>query len=134
MNGAAIGASLLSTALVACAEACPQTAQVSDVDVCVDLATTAAQRLTGLRGRAALSDAEGLLLRFPVEGEVCLVNDGVPFGVDAVLFDEARRVSAVLSLAANDPTPQCAGPARDVLELSAGRARGVAVGSVGVLP
>lgn len=98
----------------------------------VQVARTAAERRQGLRGRASLGDDEGLWIAFPVEGEVCLVNDGVPFGVDALFVDAASTVTAVASLAPDQATPVC-GLARDVLELAAGRAASVEVGDRAVL-
>lgn len=77
---------------------------------------------------------EGLLLRFPVEGEVCLVNDGVATPVDAVFFDQRGVVTALMRLPAHDGTARCAGPARDVLELPGGASERVVVGMVGALP
>ncbi len=110
----------------------PDTAavQVGAVSVCATQALTAADRLQGLRGRDHL---EALLLRFPVESELCLVNDGVSVDVTAVFIQADGRVSALLDLPAGDATVRCGGPARDVLELTSPAPR-PAVGDRAVLP
>ena len=126
---------LASGSALACASGeCDPRVRVGSLDVCVDLATTAAERLQGLRGHAPLGPGEGLLMRFPVEGEVCLVNDGVSFDVDAVLFDGERRVTHIVRLEADDGAAQCAGPAIHVLEVAGGAASGLIPGTLGALP
>lgn len=101
------------------------------LEVAVDVARSEGERRRGLRGRQALAPDEGLWIAFPGEDEICLVNDGVPFGVDAILL-RARVVSEVLLLDADDPTPRC-GRASEVLEVGAGRAREVRAGHLGHL-
>ncbi|MBT9555447.1 MAG: DUF192 domain-containing protein [Myxococcales bacterium] len=113
---------------------CVREVAVGELSVCVDVALSADERRRGLRGREPLEHGEGLLLRFPVEGEVCLVNDGVTAPVDAVFFDDRGVVTALMTLPENDATARCAMPARDVLELKGGAADGLVVGMVGILP
>ena len=100
------------------------------VDVEVDLAITARERTTGLRGRTTLAPSEGLVLAFPVASEVCLVNDGVPFPIDTIYADDDGAVVAVEPLDADDPTPHCHPDTRTVLEIVAGAASEVVPGDV----
>ncbi len=100
------------------------------VDVAVDVATTAEERMRGLRGRDALADGEGLLIEMPaVLDDVCIVNDGVAFDIDAVYADGDGAVIAVATnIVAGDGTPRCEDGVRHVLEVSAGVAAGVEPG------
>jgi len=96
---------------------------------CATVAETAADRMRGLRGAASLEAGEGLLLAFPIEGEVCIVNDGVSFPLDVVYVDTAGLVVAVeRDVAAGDATPRCHPRVRSVLEVSAGAAASVVLG------
>lgn len=101
------------------------------LDVAVQVARDEDARRRGLRGRTSLAPDEGLWIAFPAEDEICLVNDGVPFAIDAILLRE-RVVSEVLSLEADDPTPRCA-RASEVLEVAAGVARDVYPGLLAIL-
>lgn len=95
----------------------------------VELAVTAEERMRGLRDRNSLPEDQGLLLVFPVTGEVCVVNDGVPFAIDAVFVDAEGVVTAVeRAIPADDPTPRCHPLTRRVLELAAGVAATVGTG------
>lgn len=100
------------------------------LDVRVDVARDEDERREGLRGRVLAAD-EGLWIDFPAESEVCLVNDGVAFDVDA-LFVRDGRVAALRTLAAGDATPVC-GEASDVLEVRGGEAREVSIGDLATL-
>ena len=83
-----------------------------------------------LRVVRPLAPGEGLLLPFPVEDEICIVNDGVSFALDVAYADAAGQVIAIeRRLPANDGTPRCHGPARDVLETAAGALDGVEIGA-----
>ncbi|MCB9592516.1 MAG: DUF192 domain-containing protein [Sandaracinaceae bacterium] len=96
---------------------------------CARVAATEAERLRGLRGEGPLAPGEGLLLPFPVEDEICIVNDGVSFALDVAYADAAGQVVAIeRRLPANDGTPRCHAPVRDVLEVAAGELDGVSVG------
>ena len=99
----------------------------SDVvlEVHVEVARDEDARREGLRGRD-LGDDEGLWMIFPAASEVCLVNDGVDFDVDAVFVVEGR-VGSVATLHANDPTPNCS-TASEVLEVRSGVASDVRSG------
>jgi uncharacterized membrane protein (UPF0127 family) len=100
---------------------CPTVAEVGDEAFCVEIARTEAERRTGLRGRPDLAAGEGLLLRFPIEDELCIVNDGVAFPIDVLYADASGGIVAIeRAVAAGDPTLRCHGPASDVLEVSAG--------------
>lgn len=84
----------------------------------VTVATTATERMTGLRGVDSLADDEGLWMEFPVEDELCIVNSGVSFAIDAV-FVRSERVVAVETFAADEPDARCF-IASEVLEVNAG--------------
>ena len=97
----------------------------------VDLARTADERRVGLVGRAGLSPDEGLLLEFPVEGEVCIQNAFVTFAIDVVFVDADSRVVAVeAGVPAGDTRARCHAPVNSVLELADGAALSVQVGDV----
>ena len=97
----------------------------------VDLAETAEERRQGLRGRTQLGEREGLWLRFPVEGEVCLTNQGVGFDIDALFASREGTIVAVeRAIAADDGNPRCHDGTADVLEVRAGVALGVGLGDV----
>jgi uncharacterized membrane protein (UPF0127 family) len=92
-------------------------------------AITAAERRAGLTAVPPLEIDEGLLLEFPIEGEVCLVNEGVPYAIDAVYVDSSARVVALeRAIPADDPTFRCHLATRTVLEVVAGAAAEVALG------
>lgn len=84
----------------------------------VEIARTAVERMTGLRGTEALADDEGLWIEFPVEDELCIVNSGVAFNIDAI-WVRSGRVVAVETFAADDPDARCF-IGSEVLEVAAG--------------
>jgi len=87
-------------------------------------AETAAERMEGLRART-LEPGEGLLIAFPVEDELCIVNRGVEQAIDAVFIDASANVSAVeRAIAAGDGTVRCA-TGQWILEVLAGEAAAV---------
>jgi uncharacterized membrane protein (UPF0127 family) len=96
----------------------------------VDVARTAEERRDGLVGREGLAPSEGLLLEFPVEGEVCIQNGLVSFAVDAVFVDANDHVVAVEALPAGDPWVWCHAPVARVLEVAGRAALSVHVGDV----
>ncbi|MFW6086283.1 MAG: DUF192 domain-containing protein [Myxococcota bacterium] len=99
------------------------------LEVFVDEARTAEERMQGLAGRDGLDPGEGLLLIFPAEGEVCIVNEAVPFAIDALFIDGAGTVGAVeRHIPAGDSTARCHGATLEVLEVAAGVADPVRVG------
>lgn len=99
---------------------------VAVLSVTIERATTARARQTGLRGHAPLDAHQGLLIELPVPTEVCIVNDGVRFPIDAVYLDDADAVIAVArDIAAGDATPRCQDAVARVLELAAGVAHAV---------
>jgi len=119
----------LALALSACG--CPTAAEVElgGASFCVEVARTEAERTRGLRGRAPLGPDEGLLLAFPVEDEICVVNDGVGFALDvAYASGEGTVVAIEREVPADDGTPRCHGSTRDVLEVPAGALSAAAVG------
>ena len=129
-----LGGALLSAA-VGCAD--PATVTVWGpagelrVRFVVDVAETAEERRTGLVGREELATGEGLLLVFPVEGEVCISSALVGFPIDAVFADALGHVVAVESgIAAGDPRVRCHAQVTLVLEVSGGAALSVTEGDV----
>jgi uncharacterized membrane protein (UPF0127 family) len=78
--------------------------------------------MTGLRGRDALEPGEGLLLAFPIEDEICIVNDGVRFDIDAAYAGNDGVITAIeRRIPAGDPTPRCHPATQQVLEMAAGQ-------------
>ena len=117
-------------ALLVGACGCPGEVVIGGATFCVEVAETEAERTRGLRGREPLAPGEGLLLVFPVEDEICVVNDGVGFGIDVAYANAAGEVVALeREVGAGDGTPRCHGPTQDVLEVPAGALAGVAVGA-----
>lgn len=84
----------------------------------VEVARTATERMTGLRGFEGLADDEGLWIEFPVEDELCIVSSGVSFAIDAA-WVRGGRVVAVETFAADEADPRCF-IASEVLEVAAG--------------
>ncbi len=98
------------------------------VDVCAEVADSEAELRAGLAGRPSLAEGTGLLLVFPVTGEVCITGEGMEFALDVVFVDEASRVTAVGALGASDPELLCEAGVFRVLEIAKGAAEGVAPG------
>jgi len=97
--------------------------------LCAEVAETEAARRTGLSGRAPLEPSEALLLVFPLQGEVCIVNDGVSFSIDAVYLDDVGTVVAIeRDIPAHDGTARCRDGVRYVLETAAGTVGGLEPG------
>jgi len=84
----------------------------------VEVARTAAARMQGLRGIDGLAKDDGLWIEFPVDDEVCIVNSGVSFAIDAV-FVRSERVVAVETFEPEEAEPRCF-IGSEVLEVSAG--------------
>jgi hypothetical protein len=130
----ALGPPLLAlAAAVGCA--CPGGAAVTvetadaPVQLCAEVARTEAERMRGLRGRAPLAPGEALLLEFPVEDEICIVNDGVSFPIDVLYAASDDTVVAVeRDVPAGDSTPRCHRGVQRVLETAAGALRSVGPG------
>lgn len=99
-----------------------------NLSICASLAQTAEERRRGLQGQAPMAPGEGLLIVFPVEGEVCITNAGVDFAIDAAFVDASRAIVAVESYAAQEDRVRCHAPVREVLELLQGS--GVSVGDL----
>lgn len=120
----------ISLALLASACGCPTAEVELGATFCVEVARTEAERARGLRGSPPLAPDEGLLLAFPVEDEICIVNDGVGFSLDVAYADASGEVVAIeREVPAEDGTPRCHAPTRDVLEVPAGALRDVTVGA-----
>jgi uncharacterized membrane protein (UPF0127 family) len=99
------------------------------LDVCAAVRDTEAGRAQGLSGHAPLSADEGLLLDFPVEGEVCIVNGDVSFDIDVVFAAATGNVAFVeAGFPAGDAAARCHPGTQQVLEVAAGVALGVQVG------
>jgi len=94
-----------------------------------EVARTAEERRTGLRGHAPLGDGDGLLIEMPQALDICIVNDGVDFDIDAVYAAGDGTVIAVeRAIPAGDPTARCQSAVRWVLEVGAGAADPVSAG------
>lgn len=108
---------------LACDPPCPSARvewEAGVLDVCVEVARTPDERAAGLVGRH-LGAGEGLVLAFPVEGEVCIVNLGVPIAIDAIhVGDHGGVVGTTCGILAGDLTPYCHPSTRWVLEVAAG--------------
>lgn len=88
-----------------------------------DLAITADERRQGLRGHAPLAPGEALLLILPRELEICIVNSGVGFAIDAIYARESGNILAVeRAIPADDGTARCHLDVRWVVETAAGEA------------
>lgn len=89
----------------------------------VELAVTAEERRQGLRGHVPLGPGEALVLIFPRELEVCVVNSGVQFAIDAVFAAEDGDVLAIEhDIPADDGSARCHEGVRRVVEIAAGQA------------
>jgi len=94
-----------------------------------EVARTADERRTGLRGHAPLADGEGLLIEMPQPLDICIVNDGVDFAIDAIYAAADGTVIAIeRNIPAGDPTARCQSAVRWVLEVNAGAAAPVSTG------
>ena len=101
------------------------------LEVMAELATTAAQRATGLGGHERLASDEGMLLVFPGETRACVTNGPVRFAIDVVYLSSDRRVVAVeRMLAPGDPQVYCHGSTELVLEVAGSIASDVQVGDL----
>lgn len=95
----------------------------------VTFAETETSRRLGLSNQPPLAKHEGLLLRFPVPGRVCIHNREVGFPLDLVFVETGGLVTAVeRAVPAYDPTRRCQPAVLEVLEVRAGSAQSVAVG------
>lgn len=124
-----VGLAALGLALIGCA--CPggRAVEIGALAFCAEVASTEAERAQGLRGRDPLGPGEALLLEFSVEDEICIVNDGVSFAIDAAYADADGVVVALeRAIAAGDPTPRCHARTQRVLETAAGELEAAEVG------
>lgn len=125
MRSAALALALVSTG---CCDALVVQTSEGELTLCVEVAETETARIEGLRGRDPLGPGEALHLPFPVEGEVCVVNDGVSFAIDALYADPDGAVVAVeRGIPAGDATGRCH-RAQHVVETAAGELDAVDVG------
>ena len=91
------------------------------VDVPVITATTAAERMAGLGAYPNLPLTVGLVLVFPVEGQVCLTNEPVSYAIDAILANElGEEVGRRCGWPAGSPDVQCWNDVKYVLEMHGG--------------
>ena len=94
-----------------------------------ELAVTAEERRQGLRGSDPLLPGQALLMVLPRELEVCIVNDGVTFSIDAIYARNSGSVLAIeRDIPANDGTARCHEGVRWIVETAAGEAAEVAAG------
>ena len=103
----------------------------TELAFCVTRATTEAERAQGLQGVEELLQAHGLLLVYPITGEVCIFNYGVRFAIDAVFIGRQGEVTGVeRNIAPGDETVRCHQDSKYVLEVNAGAAARVPLGGV----
>jgi len=94
-----------------------------------EVARTADERRAGLRGHAPLANGEGLLIEMPQPLDICIVNDGVDFAIDAIYaVDDGTVIAIERNIPAGDPTARCQSAVRWVLEVGAGGAAAVSAG------
>lgn len=98
------------------------------LDVCAEVATSEADRRAGLAGRSGLPAGAGLLMDFPVTGEVCITGEEMRFPIDVVFVSGTGHVAALGALGADDPALLCEQGIERVIEVSAGAASDVEVG------
>lgn len=116
--------------LGACSPCDDRRVRVGALEICAEVADTEAARAQGLAGRAPLEADEGLLLDFPVADEICIVNAGVGFAIDAIYVAPSDEVVAIeRDIPADDPTPRCVEDTKRVLEVSAGVSAAIELGS-----
>lgn len=96
-----------------------------------EVARTEDERRRGLRGHAPLAAGEALLIELPLElDDICVVNDGVTFAIDAVFVRADGIVVAIeRSIPAGDARPRCHDRTRWIVEIAADQARDVAPGA-----
>lgn len=105
----------------ACSPCGERVVTVGTLEVCAEVASTEAARRQGLTSRSTLAEDEGLLLDFPFADEICIVNQGVGFAIDAIYVDPTDRVTRVeRSIDAGDARPRCQPDTQRVLEVAAG--------------
>jgi uncharacterized membrane protein (UPF0127 family) len=92
------------------------------------VATDESDRREGLRAHPIRRFDQGLLIAFPVEGEVCIENGGVPLAILAIFANSAGTIVAVESFPAGDVVARCHAMTRYVLEVSSGVATGTQAG------
>jgi uncharacterized membrane protein (UPF0127 family) len=120
LMGAFICSSCIDTA---CADGTPLEMRTDDEKVvarieCAEVARTAAERATGLKGRSQLAPNEGLLLSFPLEGEACISNEEVTFPIDVYFVNQGGLVVAQHSFSSLDQDIACRNAVKWVLEVA----------------
>jgi uncharacterized membrane protein (UPF0127 family) len=125
---------LFSLLLIACGDRVDvrvERAGAAVLEIRAEVAATADERRAGLRGHPPLGPDEGLLIVMPEPLEVCIVNDGVDFAIDAIYAaDDGEVVAIERAIAAGDGTARCHPAVRRVLEVAAGVADPVAIGDL----
>ncbi|MCA9582827.1 MAG: DUF192 domain-containing protein [Myxococcales bacterium] len=100
------------------------------LEVFVTFARSENERREGLRALPPLGMDEGLLLEFPVTGEVCIDNGGVPYAIDVIFLGDDRHVMDIArNLEANASDPSCVEGTRSVLEVRGGVASAASPGA-----
>jgi uncharacterized membrane protein (UPF0127 family) len=92
-----------------------------------EVARTEAERRRGLRGHVPLAPGEALLIELSLElDDICVVNNGVSFEIDAVFARADGTVVAVeRAIPAGDASARCHDQTRWIVETAAGQARSV---------
>lgn len=100
------------------------------LEVCAEVAASEDERRRGLRGHAPLAPDEALLIALPRElDDICVVNGGVSFDIDAILARADGIIVAIeRSIPAGDDTARCHDGIHWIAETAAGRAASAAPG------
>ena len=115
-----------------------KTISINGASIIVELATTDAQRMQGLSGRASLADGRGMLFVFPQPSTDGFWMKDMNFALDIIWADRAGIITTIASNVSPDTyktvPPQHFSPTMPssyVLEVPAGfaAAHGIAVGS-----
>ncbi len=128
-----LGAAVLVLSASACGPACDEVrierGGTPVTSFCVTRARTEPELREGLAGREGLSAGEALWMELPIEGEVCITNAPVRFGIDVAFADDAGVITRIeRAWPAGDPDARCVLGTRRVLETRAGDLEAVAIG------
>ena len=98
-----------------------------------ELATTYAERTTGLMGRTSLPDTAGMLFAFAGDQTLSFWMKDTPIDLDIAFIDASKTILNIEGMTANDQVTfhQSSGPARYALEVRRGwfASHGITVGT-----
>ncbi|OYX42108.1 hypothetical protein B7Y94_04015 [Candidatus Saccharibacteria bacterium 32-49-12] len=111
-----------------------QMVSVGGVVLQADVAKTPQELQKGLGGRTSLGRDEAMLFVFESDGPQSIWMKDMKFPLDIIWLDRAKRVVHIERHVQPDAVPhdtyESTVPARYVLEMNAGRANGIEVGSL----